>query len=47
MLTPDEIKQVLILISRADIKGAEALSVATLMQKLAKMAQPQEESKEE
>lgn len=37
MLTPEEIKQILILIGRADIKGTEAVPVALLQQKLAKM----------
>jgi hypothetical protein len=39
-LTQEDIKNILVLIARADIKGGEAIGIVTLQQKLSGMLEP-------
>lgn len=39
-LTQEDIKNILVLIARADIKGGEAIGIVTLQQKLSGMLTP-------
>ncbi len=46
MFTPEELKNVLALLSRVDIKGNEAVAVALLIQKVTKLLETTPESEE-
>lgn len=47
MLTQEDWKNILVLISKATISGGEATTVAVLQQKLSGLLTPQEEKKDE